>query len=52
MEVRTELSWRDGSQRALVMIGDAVPHPANDSQNYLHIDWKEECEYLRDQMVQ
>ncbi|XP_046542555.1 uncharacterized protein LOC124252925 [Haliotis rubra] len=45
------LSWTPGSQRSLVMIGDAIPHEAKDSQNEENIDWKTECRALRDMGV-
>ena len=46
---QTELSWTPGSQRSLVMIGDANPHPpsyyfARDEK----LDWKEEAQKLAD----
>ena len=47
---REELKWTPGSQRVLVMIGDNEPHPVGykyGGQTY-YIDWKEECESLRD----
>ena len=50
-QVREELSWTTGTQRSLVMIGDAIPHEANDSQNKQKIDWKEEVERLYNEMV-
>ena len=37
------LSWTPGAkERVLVMIGDDVPHKANEAQNYLKLDWKQE----------
>ena len=48
--VRKDLKWIPGSQRVLVVIGDAYPHPADDWQNYYNIDWKEETRLLS-QMV-
>ena len=33
------LDWTVGSERAMVMIGDEVPHTASDPQNKNHIDW-------------
>ncbi|XP_067683923.1 uncharacterized protein [Haliotis asinina] len=45
------LSWTPGSQRSLVMIGDAIPHEAKDPQNEENIDWKTECRALRDMGV-
>lgn len=50
-QVRENLTWTDGTQRSLVMIGDAIPHPKNDSQNKLKIDWKEEVQKLHSDMV-
>ena len=47
-EVQENLSWSPGSQRSLVMIGDAPPHEASESQNYRHIDWRQETKSLRD----
>ncbi|KAK3101509.1 hypothetical protein FSP39_004105 [Pinctada imbricata] len=35
-----ELSWRPGSQRALVMIGDALPHEPSYPDNKLKLDWR------------
>ncbi|XP_061170107.1 uncharacterized protein LOC133179344 [Saccostrea echinata] len=40
------LSWTPGTQRALVMIGDAHPHDVNYPDNKLKLDWKEEVEKL------
>ncbi|XP_025076951.1 uncharacterized protein LOC112553747 isoform X2 [Pomacea canaliculata] len=44
--VRRTLGWQTGSQRVLVVIGDAYPHPPNDKQNKEHIDWEEETTLL------
>lgn len=44
---QTELSWTPGSQRSLVMIGDATPHPFSyyrDQEEKL--DWEEEAKKL------
>lgn len=46
-EVQEKLSWNAHAQKALVMIGDAPPHEKTESQNYRHLDWKEEAERLR-----
>ncbi|XP_053401083.1 uncharacterized protein LOC123549659 isoform X1 [Mercenaria mercenaria] len=46
-EVQEKLSWSTYSQKALVLIGDAPPHGKSESQNYRHLDWKEETEHLR-----
>ena len=50
-QVREELTWTHGTQRSLVMIGDAIPHEASDAQNKLNIDWKEEVEKLHKDLV-
>ena len=47
-EVQEKLSWSPGSQKSLVIIGDAPPHEASESQNYRHIDWRQETKSLRD----
>lgn len=41
-------NWTDGHSKALVMIGDELPHPANFRDNTDHIDWRRETEALRD----
>jgi hypothetical protein len=41
-------NWTDGHSKALVMIGDEVPHPANFRENTEHLDWRRETEALRD----
>ena len=46
---REELAWTAGSQRVLVVIGDNEPHPVGykyGGKTY-YIDWKEECEFLK-----
>ena len=47
-EVQEKLSWSSNSQKSLVLIGDDLPHEASESQNYRHLDWKEETERLRE----
>lgn len=42
------LNWTDSSSKALVLIGDEVPHPATYPDNRDHIDWRRETEALRD----
>ena len=44
-EART-FSWSAGKNKALVLIGDDVPHPANDYQNKRKLDWKNEARLL------
>ena len=41
--VRRDLVWGPGSQRVLVVIGDAYPHPPDFPENKEWIDWKEEA---------
>ncbi|XP_013405111.1 uncharacterized protein LOC106169974 [Lingula anatina] len=45
-QVREELSWSPGSQRSLVMIGDATPHQPNYHLNKKRLDWKVETDRL------
>ena len=49
-EVREKLSWTPGTQRSLVMIGDATPHPPTDPQNRRKLDWKVEAKQLHDDL--
>ncbi|KAK7477662.1 hypothetical protein BaRGS_00031046 [Batillaria attramentaria] len=49
--VRKDLKWTDGSQRVLVVIGDAFPHPPSYKQNKDKIDWKQETQLLADMGV-
>ena len=47
---RTDIKWRDYSQRALVMIGDTVPHDQYyyaSQKNLRFIDWKEELTEIK-----
>ncbi|XP_033099060.1 uncharacterized protein LOC117102762 [Anneissia japonica] len=44
-----ELSWTEGSARALVMIGDDVPHPPSFTDQ--HINWHTELDRLRDMNI-
>ncbi len=46
-----KLSWSVNAKKVLVMCGDEVPHPANDRQNTLRLDWRKEAEKLRDMGV-
>ncbi|CAH3174471.1 unnamed protein product [Porites evermanni] len=49
-QVREELSWTPDSQRSLVMIGDASPHPPSYHLNTLKIDWRQEAKKLYNEM--
>ena len=46
-EAQTKLSWTPGSQRSLVMIGDATPHEPSYPLNRQKIDWRKECTELK-----
>lgn len=50
-QCRKNLSWSPGTQRVVVMIGDAIPHPKNDPQNKQKIDWVEEAKLLKKDLV-
>ncbi|KAL3853581.1 hypothetical protein ACJMK2_017115 [Sinanodonta woodiana] len=50
-EVRTKLSWTPGSQRLLVMMGDASPHEPSYPQNTMKLDWKAEVQKLKAESV-
>ncbi len=41
-----QLSWRPNSTRALVILGDDLPHEPTYSYNYLRLDWKIEAAAL------
>ena len=45
-QVKTELTWTPGSRRALVLIGDDVPHEASEPVNKDNIDWRQEVRDL------
>ncbi|XP_048584326.1 uncharacterized protein LOC5507494 [Nematostella vectensis] len=49
-QVRTQLTWTPGSQRALVMIGDANPHPPSYHLNTQKINWREEAKKLYEEL--
>jgi len=49
-EAREKLSWTPGTQRSLVMIGDAIPHPPTFHMNTLKLDWKVEAKKLHDEL--
>lgn len=39
-------NWTAGLSRALILIGDDVPHPVNDYQNTKKLDWRNEAKCL------
>lgn len=41
-----DMSWREGSRRVFVVIGDAYPHGPDYAHNTLRIDWQEELSSL------
>jgi hypothetical protein len=41
-QARTELSWKSGRNKVIVMTGDDIPHEASYPQNIEKIDWKNE----------
>ena len=45
-----QTKWTPGTQRALVMIGDATPHEPNYHLNKLKLDWREEANKLNDEL--
>ena len=45
------LSWQPGTQRSLVMIGDAIPHEADYFLNAMKLDWKQEADKLLQELV-
>ena len=49
-EAREKLSWTPGTQRSLVMIGDANPHPPSYPMNRMNLDWKEETKKLHNEL--
>lgn len=49
-EARTKLSWSPGTQRSLVMIGDAIPHDTSYPMNEMKLDWKKEAARLHTEL--
>ncbi|KAL8581692.1 hypothetical protein ACOMHN_043110 [Nucella lapillus] len=49
--VRRDLHWAPASQKVLVVIGDAFPHPPNFNLNKEKIDWKKETKMLQEMGV-
>ncbi len=41
-------NWTSGESKALVLIGDDVPHEASEHQNRHHLDWQNEARALND----
>ncbi len=41
-------NWTSGESKALVMIGDEVPHSATEAQNRHRLDWRNEARALND----
>jgi hypothetical protein len=40
------LKWTAEKYKALILIGDDVPHGPHENQNYLHLDWRNELKCL------
>lgn len=51
-QARTNLKWEAGRSKALVMIGDDIPHGPNDIQNKQKIDWRNELGLLLEGGIQ
>jgi len=45
-EARTELNWKSGRSKVIVLIGDDVPHGPEERQNYKKINWRNELGLL------
>lgn len=45
-QARTELKWKSGRSKVIVMVGDDIPHGPAERQNYKHIDWRNELGLL------
>lgn len=45
-EARTQMAWKAGATKVVVLIGDDVPHGKNEHQNYAKIDWRNELELM------
>lgn len=43
---RTQLAWRPGAQKVVVLVGDDVPHSPGCAQNVGHVDWRAEAAAL------
>lgn len=48
-EAHTNFSWTPGAQKAIVMIGDAVPHRLDEACNIHKIDWEVEAAAIKEQ---
>ncbi len=45
-EAHTKVSWSGVTKKAVIMIGDALPHAALSPRNAAHIDWRKEAAEL------
>ena len=45
-EAHTKVSWSGVAKKAVIMIGDALPHAALSPRNAAHIDWRTEAAEL------
>jgi hypothetical protein len=48
---RTDLNWDQNSTKCLVMIGDDLPFTVVDRDNTMNIDWKQECQLLKNEGI-
>lgn len=51
-QARTEIDWKSGRTKIIVLIGDDVPHGPEERQNYKHIDWRNELGLLLEAGIQ
>lgn len=51
-QARTEIDWKSGRNKIIVLIGDDVPHGPTERQNYKHIDWRNELGLLLEAGIQ
>ena len=49
--IRTKLPWSPNARRSVVMIGDAIPHEPDNECNKEHLDWKEEADKMKEDLV-
>ncbi len=53
-QVHSKLSWKPSRPKyvkALIMLGDAIPHDMNDGNNKFKIDWRLEAEKLKNRDI-
>ena len=50
-EAHTKISWSNVAKKAIMMIGDAIPHAPNSNRNKPKIDWKIEAKAILDKGI-